>query len=123
MPCHAPRPSPAPAGRNAALDAAMPCAARKQRGIVWGDGRGATGSKGGAGALGGITAAKMPPPVIAEDPRPTRSDQPASERGQLSPPAKRNLAAGIGAGGALWVSGMGAGRRCTYSAHAVLRHV
>ena len=70
MPCHPPRPSPAPAGRDAALDAALPCAAHKRPGIGWGDGRGATGSKGGGGGVGGDHCCQIAPTCHSRRPPP-----------------------------------------------------
>ena len=111
MPCHAPVPSDATAGEEA--DAMRPPRAppRNLRGFQLGARRARGGLGGDLGGLGGHQSIKK------SSTRHSRRFLSNSERpschigGQLRAGAKYQLAAGIGAGGTLWVSGLGCGRR------------
>ena len=116
MPSHALAPSDATAGDEAA--ATRPCHAppRNLRGFELGARRARGGLGGDLGGLGGHQS------IRKSSTRRTRRVLSNSERpscqigGQLRAGANYQLAAGIGAGGTLWVSGLGCGRRRTSSA-------
>ena len=116
MPSHALAPSDATAGDEAA--ATRPCHAppRNLRGFELGARRARGGLGGDLGGLGGHQRSRK------SSTRRTRRVLSNSERpscqigGQLRAGANYQLAAGIGAGGTLWVSGLGCGRRRTSSA-------